>query len=236
MCRHYNTASSARRIILGICSKQPLPLDIQLEIVEEKKALGDTNAGKTLNRALLELARGLSDETKNLREELDEAVRQGDGGARAELSGVLRRSEGELTRVQNEVKNLQASKVGEMDVEWRWRRMSRTVRITTLFRRSQGATESPEVDKLWFALGDTINMVKEIRAIFDEHPMPLSLRKQLLDGTPVNLLDLEKWARHNREAVTKMEALIETAIRAQSPKSGRQVVRRRRWFWALGFL
>jgi hypothetical protein len=218
MRRHDNTAESARMIIRETCSKQPLPLGIQLEIVEQRRSIGDTHAGKELNGALEELARGLSNEARNLREEIDEAVRQGDGSARAELANVLRRSEGELTRVQNEVKNLQASKVGGIDVEREWRQMSQAVRIATLFRRSQGATESPAVDKFWFALGDTIKIVKEVRTIFDEHPMPLSLRRQLLENVPASSPDLEKWVQRNREAVIQMEELVETALRATQRK------------------
>jgi hypothetical protein len=230
MRRHDNTAESARMIIREICAKKPLPLDIQLEIVDQRKLLRETSAGETLNEALAQLAEGLSNEAKNLREEIDEAVRQGDGGTRMELATVLHQSEGELTRVQNEVKNLQASRVGEIDVERRWRQMSQAVRIATIFRRSQGAMETPEVDNFWFALGDTIQMVKEIQNTFDEHPMSLTLRKQLLENTHVNPQDLERWVGRNREAVTGMEALIETAIRTNTRKPRRQKSLWRRLF------
>ena len=216
--RHDNTAESARTIIRDICAKKPLPLDIQVEIVDEKKSLRETNAGRELFEALADLAEGLSNEAENLRSEMEEAVRRGDGSTRTELANVLRRSEGELTRVQNEVKNLQASRVGEIDVERRWRQMSEGGRVAMLFRRSQGALETPEVDSFWFALGDTIKLVKEIRTIFDEHPISLTLRRQLLDNTSVNLQDLERWIRRNREAVKGMEALVESAIRTNTRK------------------
>lgn len=222
MYRHDNTAESALKIIRDICSRKPLPLDIQLEMVDQKKLFRDTNAGKALNEALEELVQGLSNETKNLREGIDEAVRQGDGSTRAELAHVLRLSEGELTRVQNEVKNLKAGIVAEIDVDVdrQWRQMSLVTRVAILFRRSQGATDTQEVDNFWLALGDTITMVKELRTIFDEHPLPLSLRRQLFERTRVNQPDLERWVRRNREAVMEMENLVESAIRnLGAPKS-----------------
>lgn len=224
MRRHDNTAESARTIIREICNKEPVLLDIQLEIVDQSKLLRDTSAGKALNRALEELVRGLGSEAQNLRDGVDEAVRQGDGSTKAELESVLRQSEAQLTRIQNEVKNLQARRADEVDAGRRWRRMSQGVKIATLFRRSQGAMETSEVDNFWLALGDTIKLVKEVRTIFDEHPMPLTLRRQLLEDNYGNPPDLERWVRRNRDAVTEMETLVETAIRTSaSGKPKRQV-------------
>jgi hypothetical protein len=54
MLRHHNSPESAHKILARIINNHPLPLQIQREIVDQKKKLSDTAAGAELNRELIE--------------------------------------------------------------------------------------------------------------------------------------------------------------------------------------
>ena len=49
IARHYNTAQSAHDIIRRIMRNQPVPLQIQRELVDEGKGILNTAAGKSIN-------------------------------------------------------------------------------------------------------------------------------------------------------------------------------------------
>lgn len=68
--RHDNTAKTAHDIIRRIVGNDPLPLQIQIELVDEKKSLLETVAGEELNREMLELARKQESEIRQLQEEM----------------------------------------------------------------------------------------------------------------------------------------------------------------------
>ena len=71
MVRHNNTPEVARAILSHLIQNKPIPLRIQVELVDEKKRFEETDAGVELNKELHELMRKHQQEMKELREELE---------------------------------------------------------------------------------------------------------------------------------------------------------------------
>jgi hypothetical protein len=225
MIRHNNTIESARGIIRKIFSNHPLPLDIQKEVVEKKTPLQETNVGKALAEDLQESAQWFLKEMKNLKDEIAEAMRERDEKARQELANALHKSNGDLARVQNEIKNLRARMIGDSDVERLWKKMGQKVRLVTMLRRSQGAEETPEMNNFWSALGDTTKTVSDIRAIFDKNPMIYTLQQKILantsDPTEDIRVQLRAWIKGNQKAFREMETIVESAINKSKSRVSR---------------
>lgn len=78
MFRHDNTALSALNIVNYIMGlKQPAVLDIQRQIVDEKRTLDDTPVGQEVQRELFEQKRRHEGELRDLQAGLDKAIQQG---------------------------------------------------------------------------------------------------------------------------------------------------------------
>ena len=71
MCRHNNTRGSAQQLVQLLTRKHPMPLQIQLEIVNLQKSLCDTSAGIQLNEELRAQAQRHRHELEELRREME---------------------------------------------------------------------------------------------------------------------------------------------------------------------
>ena len=95
MVRHDNTAESAHNIIRKIAKNHPVVLQIQRELVDERKDIIDTTAGDSINRELKEQIRRHQTELNDLREEmkrkLEEKNRNLEERAKAEPVDLIRR-------------------------------------------------------------------------------------------------------------------------------------------------
>jgi hypothetical protein len=83
--RHNNTVESAKRIIRSILDKNPLPLRIQKELVDEHKALNETAAGEELNKELNRQIEKHLEAMRVLMENMEQATRDKDEETRREL-------------------------------------------------------------------------------------------------------------------------------------------------------
>lgn len=77
MARHEGTVTSAEGIIRPLLNNHPLPLLIQIELVNRGKNLLLSSAGRELNRKLGVQVRKYEEEMQDLREELEEVIRDG---------------------------------------------------------------------------------------------------------------------------------------------------------------
>lgn len=222
MLRHDNTTESARGIIRTIFANHPLPLAIQKEVVDDKTPLHETNVGKVLAEDLKESAQWFLKEMKNLKDDIAESMQQRDEKARRDLADALLKTNADLSRVQNEIKNLRARMVSDIDVARQWKKMDQKAKLATLFRRSQGAPEGPEMNNFWSALGDTTKVVLDIRAVFDQSPLPPDLQTKLLASTFApddNARALIKsWVKRNPKGIKWMEATIENTIKNKAKR------------------
>jgi cell division FtsZ-interacting protein ZapD len=76
LCRHKNTPESARAILRAILKNQPVVLEIQRELIDEGKDIGQTAAGAELKREILEVEEKYQKEIKALEEKLEEEKRR----------------------------------------------------------------------------------------------------------------------------------------------------------------
>ena len=86
MIRHLNTTESAYDIIRMIMNNHPLALQIQRELVVERKDITETAAGVALNQELVELTKQHQAQLKEVQEGMKQALREKDEETRQELA------------------------------------------------------------------------------------------------------------------------------------------------------
>ena len=106
MARHDDTVPSAEAIIRLLVNNQPLPLQIQTELVDERKDIVETRAGQELNRELNGQIEKHQKEIRVITEEMEQAAKDKDEETRNELEFETRRMQEEIRRFENEAKRL----------------------------------------------------------------------------------------------------------------------------------
>jgi len=108
MARHENTIPSAEKIIRLVLDNHPLPLRIQEELVDEKLDISETGAGEELNQELNAQIRKHQQEMRELREEMEQAMRDRDEETRRELGIETRKMQSEIERLENDINKLRS--------------------------------------------------------------------------------------------------------------------------------
>ena len=99
--RHEDTTESTHAIIRAILGNKRVPLQIQKEVVDERKQIDETVAGKELRRELDEQVDKHLKQLQELQEMLDE-TEAGDGETRQVLEEEVLRLRGELEVISRE--------------------------------------------------------------------------------------------------------------------------------------
>jgi len=98
--RHRNTAQSAHDIIRRIMRNRPITLQIQRELVDEKKNIIDTAAGEAVNKELNEQMRRHQAELKAVQEDMMKALKEKDEETRQELEEETRKLQEQMNKVK----------------------------------------------------------------------------------------------------------------------------------------
>ena len=106
MARHENTVTSAEAIIRLLINNQPIPLQIQKELVDEHKDIVKTSAGEELNRELNAQIKRHQQEIHVLTEEMEQAAKEKDEETRNELEIENKRMYEEVERFKDEARRL----------------------------------------------------------------------------------------------------------------------------------
>ncbi|EIW84007.1 hypothetical protein CONPUDRAFT_119547 [Coniophora puteana RWD-64-598 SS2] len=106
MLRHTDTKESAHAVLRYLVNMQPATLQIQDELVNQHKEIGQTAAGSELSHELKEQADKHERELQALREEMLAALRAKDDEAKEELRAEMLRKQAEIERVQRESMHL----------------------------------------------------------------------------------------------------------------------------------
>jgi len=106
MARHKNTTSSAQDILRLILDNRPLPLCIQVELVDEHRCISETSAGEELNRELNARIRKHKENMQALEEELQQAMKDKDEEIRRELELEANKMQCEAKRIEDEAKRM----------------------------------------------------------------------------------------------------------------------------------
>jgi len=106
MVRHTNTVPSAEAIIRHFFDNQPLPLQIQRELIDERMDIVGTGAGQELNRELNAQIKKHQEEVRAIAEEMEMARKDKDDEARHELEIETKRMHEEIERFESESRRL----------------------------------------------------------------------------------------------------------------------------------
>jgi hypothetical protein len=104
MARHENTVPSAESIIRLILNRNPLPLHIQKELVDDGKDISETRAGQELNRELADQIKKHKDEIRVIKEEMQQAIDDLDEETRREREDEARVMQKEVERLENDAR------------------------------------------------------------------------------------------------------------------------------------
>ncbi|KIL67665.1 hypothetical protein M378DRAFT_102256 [Amanita muscaria Koide BX008] len=104
--RHDNTIESAYNIIRQVMKNHPNTLQIQEELVDQKKDISETAAGIELNKELHEQAERHRKEIVELQKEMREAIKAKDEETRQELEIETRKLQQDMERIQRDSSTL----------------------------------------------------------------------------------------------------------------------------------
>ena len=109
MVRHHNTIQSAHSIIRMIAANRPVVLRIQRELVDKRKDIVDTTAGKVINRELNEQIRRHQAELKEVQEEMEQAMKGKDEETRQELEEETKRLRERMEEIAKDSEGMTAN-------------------------------------------------------------------------------------------------------------------------------
>ena len=115
MVRHHNTIQSAHSIIRKIVDNHPIVLQIQRELVDERKDISDTAAGETINRELKELTRRHQAELRELQEEMMQALEEKDEEMRQRLEEAKKELQMKVEKAEKDLETITANYVAEKE-------------------------------------------------------------------------------------------------------------------------
>lgn len=108
MLRNLNTPESAHAILRHLINAQAHTLQIQHELVNERKDLAQTSAGTELTRVLKEQSDRHEEQLREVRRELEEAMRAKDEEARKELEQEIGKKQDEIDQIRLETERMAA--------------------------------------------------------------------------------------------------------------------------------
>ena len=106
MARHKNTTSSAQDILRLILDNRPLPLCIQVELVDEHRCITETSAGEELNQELNTRIRKHREDIRALEEEMQQAMRDKDEEIRRRLEEETQKMRYEARMIEVEAERM----------------------------------------------------------------------------------------------------------------------------------
>ena len=115
MARHHNTEQSARDIVRMIVRSRPVVLQIQRELVDERREITHTSAGEIINRELNELIRRHQGSLNEIQEEMRQALRDKDEETRQELEEQKQKLQEEMRRIREDSEGMASNYAEEKE-------------------------------------------------------------------------------------------------------------------------
>ena len=125
MVRHHNTAQSSHDIIRRIMENHPVVLQIQQELVDDRKGIVDTSAGGVINQELNHQIKRHEAELRKVQEDMIRALKKKDEETRQELEEDRREMQEKMDKMRKdseemalryaETKQRMEAKVKEME-------------------------------------------------------------------------------------------------------------------------
>ncbi|KAJ3497021.1 hypothetical protein NMY22_g19743 [Coprinellus aureogranulatus] len=164
MLRHHNTLESGHDIVRHILGNNPMALQIQTEIVEEKKDVSQTAAADEIERELRAEKERQRVEAERVKREMEEAARKRDEELRLEREEEARRRQAELDRIAAEQRRVQEQmerERREMEKRMREEEENRSREMERIRRENQERIErerreAEEAQRRWRAEQDRL--------------------------------------------------------------------------------
>ena len=115
MVRHYNTTQSAQDIVRKIMGNQAVALQIQRELVDERKDIIDTTAGGSIKTELQEQITQHQAELRGIREEMMQVLRENNEEMRRELEEERRILEEWMKKITKDLEMMAADYAEEKE-------------------------------------------------------------------------------------------------------------------------
>ena len=115
LIRHHDTAQSTHDIIRKIMANHPLALQIQRELVDERKGIVDTSAGQAVNRELNEQAKRHRAELEKVEKGLMQALKEKDDETKQELEEQAKTLREQMMKIEKESKGMAANYAAEKE-------------------------------------------------------------------------------------------------------------------------
>ena len=165
MVRHQNTAQSAHDIIRMIGRNRPVALQIQRELVDERKNIVDTAAGEAVNEELNRQIRRHQDELKMVREEMMRALKDKDEETRQELEEETKKLQEQMEKIKRDSEGMAANYGTEKErMEAKMRRMEQDARMG---RQRAEAEYNRQLADLNYRLKDAASVSATERAMLE---------------------------------------------------------------------
>lgn len=116
--RTHMNSKSAHDIIRILLNKEPTIMQVQHELVNEKKQLSDTGAGREVQRELIEATERHNAEMKTLKSDMEEALRERDEQTQKDLADWQKQAEAVEKQRQADLESLKKG-FNEEQVRWR---------------------------------------------------------------------------------------------------------------------
>ena len=123
LVRHHNTTQSAHDILRKIVKNHPVALQIQRELVDERKDIIDTAAGESINAELKEQIRRHQADLKKSLEKMMPALKAKDEEMKQELEDKKRELEEKVTKIKQSSERTTANYAAEKKMVDRIREM-----------------------------------------------------------------------------------------------------------------
>ena len=113
LVRHHNTVQSAHDIIRSIMKNKPAALQIQRELVDQKRDIVHTSAGEVINKELNEQIRRHQEELKAVQEDMMKALKEKDEETRQELEAETRKLQEQMDRMKMDSESMASNYLAE---------------------------------------------------------------------------------------------------------------------------
>ena len=157
MIRHHSNVESAHDIVRTVMKNHPAVLQIQRELVDERKAIIDTAAGGTLNDELQEQAGRHKAELDEVRAEMQQVLKTKDKQMVQELEDARRDLEAKIEKIEEDTKRMAANyaaekekmeaRIEEMERERKQAEAEYDQKLAKLTSRLQPTPDAPADDR-----------------------------------------------------------------------------------------
>ncbi|CEJ55732.1 hypothetical protein PMG11_01970 [Penicillium brasilianum] len=106
----FTNRDSALEILELVLPMKPIPLEIQLELVDQDKSLVETAAGKSVNEELNRLEQRHEDELRKIKEEYYLAIQEKDKELQDHLKDAQRKIDRDLDKIHRQQEQLRAER------------------------------------------------------------------------------------------------------------------------------